>query len=156
MNLVEKARGDLDISALCVATGLARATWYRAQLPRSEPTTRRRPSPPRSLSPEERTVVLERLHEPRFADQSAKEVYNALLGEGTTTCSVSTMYRILHEQGEVHERRDQRRHPVYQAPELLATAPNQVWSGTRRGAHHKATRPREVELLLPLCHPRYL
>ena len=27
-----------------------------------------------------------------------------------------------------HERRDQLRHPQYQKPELLATAPNQVWS----------------------------
>jgi putative transposase len=38
------------------------------------------------------------------------------------------MYRILAEAGEVRERRNQARHPKYQAPELLATAPNQVWS----------------------------
>ena len=37
-------------------------------------------------------------------------------------------YRILAENGEVRERRDQLRHPVYQKPELLAEAPNQVWS----------------------------
>jgi putative transposase len=28
----------------------------------------------------------------------------------------------------VRERRDQLRHPPYHKPELLATAPNQVWS----------------------------
>jgi len=38
------------------------------------------------------------------------------------------MYRILEAQGEVIERRRQRTHPVYQKPELLAEAPNQVWS----------------------------
>ena len=38
------------------------------------------------------------------------------------------MYRILEENQEVRERRDQLRHPHYTAPELLATAPNQVWS----------------------------
>ena len=38
------------------------------------------------------------------------------------------MYRILAEAGEVRERRNQARHPKYKAPELLATAPNQVWS----------------------------
>jgi len=38
------------------------------------------------------------------------------------------MYRILDENGEVRERRDQFRHPEYKRPELLATAPNQVWS----------------------------
>ena len=38
------------------------------------------------------------------------------------------MYRILAANHEVRERRDQLRHPPYAAPELLATAPNQVWS----------------------------
>jgi putative transposase len=38
------------------------------------------------------------------------------------------MYRILDENKEVKERRNQLSHPVYQKPELLATAPNQVWS----------------------------
>ena len=36
--------------------------------------------------------------------------------------------RILEEYGEVRERRNQRRHPNYTKPELLAEAPNQVWS----------------------------
>jgi hypothetical protein len=38
------------------------------------------------------------------------------------------MYRILDANKEVKERRNQLSHPVYQKPELLATAPNQVWS----------------------------
>jgi putative transposase len=38
------------------------------------------------------------------------------------------MYRILSENAEVRERRDQLRHPAYSAPELLAEQPNQVWS----------------------------
>jgi putative transposase len=38
------------------------------------------------------------------------------------------MYRILDRENEVKERRNQLRHPVYAKPELLATAPNQVWS----------------------------
>jgi len=38
------------------------------------------------------------------------------------------MYRILHENGEVRERRQQLRHPAYVKPELLAEGPNQVWS----------------------------
>jgi putative transposase len=38
------------------------------------------------------------------------------------------MYRVLDEAGEIRERRNQARHPQYKAPELLATAPNQVWS----------------------------
>ena len=59
--------------------------------------------------------------------QSLAEVFATLLDEGVYLCSIRTMYRILAAQGEVTERRRQRRHPVYQKPELLAEAPNQVW-----------------------------
>jgi transposase InsO family protein len=38
------------------------------------------------------------------------------------------MYRLLDQNGEVRERRQQLRHPVYQKPELLAEQPNEVWS----------------------------
>jgi putative transposase len=38
------------------------------------------------------------------------------------------MYRVLAAQGEGRERRAQRRGPIYAAPELLATGPNQLWS----------------------------
>ena len=38
------------------------------------------------------------------------------------------MYRILVESQEVRERRNQLRHPIYKKPELLAQAPNEVWS----------------------------
>ena len=38
------------------------------------------------------------------------------------------MYRILDENQEVRERRDQLQHPQYHKPELIATAPRQVWS----------------------------
>jgi putative transposase len=35
---------------------------------------------------------------------------------------------LLAEHEEVRERRDQLRHPSYAKPELLTTAPNQLWS----------------------------
>jgi transposase InsO family protein len=38
------------------------------------------------------------------------------------------MYRRLHEQGEVRERRAQAVHPARVKPELVASAPKQVWS----------------------------
>ena len=38
------------------------------------------------------------------------------------------MYRILAAEGANRERRAQLSHPVYAKPELVATAPNQVWS----------------------------
>ena len=61
-------------------------------------------------------------------DRLLAQVWATLLDEGTYLCSIRTMYRILEEHGEVRERRNQRRHPNYTKPELLAEAPNQVWS----------------------------
>jgi len=71
---------------------------------------------------------LEILHEPRFVDLAPAEVYATLLDEGQYVCSERTLYRILSENQEIRERRDQLRHPAYAAPELLATRPNEVWS----------------------------
>ena len=76
----------------------------------------------------ERQAVLDLLREPRFVDQAPAEVYAELLDQGLYHCSIRTMYRILHENGEVKERRQQLRHPVYKKPELIAEGPNQVWS----------------------------
>ena len=89
---------------------------------------RPRRTPQRALSPEERQEALDLLHSPRFADSSPAQIYATLLDEGLYLCSIRTFYRLLHSQHEVRERRNQLRHPTYQRPELLATAPNQVWS----------------------------
>ena len=51
-----------------------------------------------------------------------------LLAEGRSVCSERTLYRILEAHQEVRERHAQLRHPVYHKPELLAPAPNPVWS----------------------------
>ena len=73
--------------------------------------------------------MLDSLHEERFQDLAPHQVYASLLDEGTYYCSIRTMYRILESQhGEVKERRAQVKRPHYHKPELLAEAPNQVWS----------------------------
>jgi len=69
-----------------------------------------------------------RLYSERFADQAPRQVWATLLDEGTYLCSVRTMYRILDEDQASRERRDQLRRPSYAKPELLATAPGEVWS----------------------------
>jgi putative transposase len=61
-------------------------------------------------------------------DLAPPQVYATLLDEGEYLCSLRTMYRILSDAGEVMERRDQIWHPRYEAPELVARRPNQVWS----------------------------
>jgi len=115
-------------AAACQALGAARASYYRARTPTppAEPTPR--PAPTRALEEPERQAVLAVLHSQRFCDVAPAEVYATLLDEGTYLCSERTMYRLLAAEGETRERRAQRVHPVYHKPELLAEAPNQLWS----------------------------
>jgi putative transposase len=120
---------DLPLAPCCTALGVSRASYDRRQQTRpTPPTSQARPTPPRALSSPERQAVLDTLHSERFVDRAPAEVYATLLDENTYLCSIRTMYRVLHQAQEVRERRNQLRHPRYQKPELLATAPNQVWS----------------------------
>ena len=111
----------------CEALGVARSTLYRRRRPVTS-NPKRRPRPHRALDETEREQVLGALHSERFVDKAPAAMWATLLDEGTYYCSIRTMYRILAEQGEVRERRNQLRHPNYRKPELLAEAPNQVWS----------------------------
>lgn len=126
---------DLSIAAssehgptvACRAFGVSRATFYRHRDPQPSENTET-PRHPRRLSEEEEQSVLDTLNSDRYMDESVPEVYADLLDRGSYLCSQRTMYRILEANEAVRERRDQRRHPEYAKPELLATAPNQVWS----------------------------
>ena len=117
----------LGVAPTCAALGVSTASYYRRGQPQLAAVAAR-PSPPRTLPAAERTAVLDLLHAPRFVDLAPAQVYAGLLDEGRYVCSERTMYRILEAHQEVRERRDQLRHPSYAAPQLLATAPNQLWS----------------------------
>ena len=72
--------------------------------------------------------MLAALHEERFVDWAPAQVHAQLLDEGVYLCSLRTMHRILAENAEARDRRNQLRHPRYEKPELLATQPNELWS----------------------------
>ena len=114
--------------AACRALGVSRAGYYRAQRLAAAPQPRSGGQQPRALSDTERQQVLDVLHSARFRDAAPASIYATLLDEGTYLCSERTLYRILAQEHEVRERRDQARHPPYTRPELLATRPNEVWS----------------------------
>ncbi|MFT5143112.1 MAG: putative transposase [Rhodothermales bacterium] len=84
--------------------------------------------PPRALSETEKDEVLMALNSERFADEPPRQVYATLLDQDRYLCHWRTMYRILAQKGQVCERRNQPKHPVYEKPEILATAPLQLWS----------------------------
>ena len=127
--------GALGAGAACRAMGLWRGACAReqARLRRIAfvgPPARRapRPRPPLALDAQERQALLDALNSARFADSAPQAVHATLLGEGSYLGSVRTMYRLLGADGSSRERRAQLMHPAYAKPELLATAPNQVWS----------------------------
>jgi hypothetical protein len=129
MAAVTELATDVGTRAACRALFAPRASYYRDRRAASFPAaTALRPRPARALCPEERETVLAHLHGERFQDRSPAAVYATLLDEGEYHCSIRTMYRLLEQRAESRERRDQLTHPPYQKPELLATAPNQLWS----------------------------
>jgi len=111
----------------CAALGMPRVSFYRQLAPLQGPQLPR-PEPVRALDADERGAILEHLHSERFQNHSPMEVAAALLDEGQYYCSSRTMSRLLAQASQTRERRDQLVHPPYQKPELLATAPNPLWS----------------------------
>jgi putative transposase len=113
--------------------GAAQAGYYRRHRVSPAPA---RPAPvphvdrvqPRALTAAERAEILAELHSPRFAEMSPTEVWAVLLDEGRYLGSVSTFYRLLRQASGTRERRAQATHPATVKPELVAEAPNQVWS----------------------------
>lgn len=126
MQTAEELSKKLGKRTACTVLGVPRSSLYRAQKP-----GRVQASPkafPRALSQPEKDAVRQELNSERFQNFAPREVYATLMDEGRYLCSWRSMYRILDENQEVRERRDQLRHPNYTKPELLATAPNQLWS----------------------------
>jgi len=121
----------MSIADACHGLDFPRSSFYRQRAYATAKASKAAPPPrvsSRALDEGECAKVRNVLNSARFVDCSPYVVYATLLDEGTYLCSVSTMYRILSAYGEIRERRNQRKLPVYTKPELLATAPNQLWS----------------------------
>ncbi len=122
----------VGLKSACRAFALNRGFVYRDRVrhrgraPRCVPLAR--PQPPLALSSAEQDVLLEVLDSERFADVAPAAIFATLLDEGRYLGSIRTMYRLLAAQNQVGERRNQRIHPRYTRPELLAIRPNEVWS----------------------------
>jgi putative transposase len=128
------ALGELEVliptSRACGLLGLVRSSVYRARAPRMHGPA---PAPavgiqPSALDAAERAEIVAALDSERFADKSPAQVWAVVLDEGRYLGSVSTMYRVLRADGQVRERRAQASHPARVRPELVADAPDRVWS----------------------------
>lgn len=132
MRAVTELAPHIGMRSACDALALNRGFVYRdrarhrAGSPRCAP--RARPRPPLALSCAEQEILLGVLDSERFADVAPASVFATLLDEGRYYGSIRTMYRLLAAHGQSGERRNQRIHPTYAKPELLAIRPNEVWS----------------------------
>lgn len=126
MNAVTTYRGRLGVGPACEALGVARSSYYRRLGPKASPV--KRPRPGRALTESEREGVLDLMNNEEFRDQPPRQIWATLLDRGAYLAHWRTMYRILTENNQVKERRNQIRHVVYEKPELLATGPNELWS----------------------------
>lgn len=120
----------VGVREACKAVGEPRARWYRRhRLSLAPARPEQLPTPqPRALSEVERTQLRAVLNGEEHVDEAPATVYAKLLDQGLYLGSVSTMYRVLREHDEVHERRRQTTHPAAKKPELLASKPNEVYS----------------------------
>jgi len=129
--LVKTLALQVGTNRACELLAYPRSSYYRQQHPsplRLKGENRPQTISSRALSAAEQKKVRQTLNSERFVDCSPRQVYGTLLDEAEYLCSVSTMYRILRANDEVRERRNQKRHPTYTRPELVATQPNQVWT----------------------------
>jgi len=138
MRAVSELMPATGVEMACQQLGVSRSSWYRHN-PLEGPAPAGPPAATdpiaslptasfRALSADEQQAVVDCLHSQRFQDSAPAAIVATLLDEGIYHCSSRTMYRILERNYETRERRDQRVHPAYAKPELLATGPNQVWS----------------------------
>lgn len=126
MNVLADLSITVGEARACLGLGLSRATVDRQRRPKVSVAVVR--TPPLKLDAAEQAAVLDELMSPRFVDRAPHQVYATLLDEDRYLCSARTMYRLLATQKAVRERREQRVHPVYARPELLAEGPNELWS----------------------------
>jgi putative transposase len=133
MGAVNALAPDVGMARACAALQVNRSGVYRQDARRRHLTTSPvmtspRPSAPLAFSDSERQTLTATLCSERFADCAPPTIYATLLDEGTYIGSVRTMYRRLAADSATRERRNQRAHPAYAKPELLAVQPNEVWS----------------------------
>jgi putative transposase len=133
-----------SLKKACELIGANRSTIQRRRQPPKLGPPAPRPAPPNKLTEPERQHILAVLRSEEYCDLAPAQVWARLLDDGIYLCSISTMYRLLAIAGENRERRRQRTHPARKRPELIARAPNQVWSwditklaGPERGVYYE-------------------
>jgi putative transposase len=126
---VKELAPTVGIARACEALGVPRSSFYHAQQP---PTPSAAPQPhppsPRALSAAECAQIRDLLNSERFVD--CEEAHGLRHPARPGALSLLLAHDLSHPGGGCghYLRRAQRQHPIYTRPELLASAPCQVWS----------------------------
>ena len=115
---------------MCETLGIDARTvqrWKRQEIgddQRAGPKT----APANKLTGAERRKVLEVANSPEFRSCSPKQIVPRLADRGEYVASEASMYRILRDEGQLTHRAASKPPTRRRPDELVAAAPNQVWS----------------------------
>jgi transposase InsO family protein len=84
--------------------------------------------PANRLAEQERAEILSTANAPRFAHLPPSQIVPQLADEGRYLASESSFYRVLREEKQLARRGKAKAPSHSRPPELVATAPNQLWS----------------------------
>ena len=133
MDALNQLAPEIGLAPACGALSINRSGIYRQDARRRHlPACLRAPTPrappPLAFSEPERQVLLEVLYSERFADCAPRTVYASCSMRAATWARCAPCTGCSPSAGQSGERRNQRVHPAYGKPELLAVKPNEVWS----------------------------
>ena len=75
MEILEEVRPQVGVKAACLATDIARSSYYRRKRPPVESQPAKKRVSARALSEQEKQAVSQLLNSGRFVDAAPREVY---------------------------------------------------------------------------------
>jgi putative transposase len=121
----------MPVVRACALAGYPRASFYRHRSPRArrvDPTPQKDRPQPAALSDAESAQILALINMPEYESFSICQAFYRAWDAGVYLASKSSWYRVARAAGQIRERRRQAEGSPKKIPELVATAPTQVWS----------------------------
>jgi putative transposase len=126
----EASKAGVPQEDLCARVGVSARTLQRWRKPETAEDRRRGPKtiPANSLSERERRRLLALANSEEMRELPPKQVVPRLADRGVYVASESTLYRLLRRERQLAHRGRARPPQPRPVPNLLATAPNQLWT----------------------------
>jgi transposase len=132
--IAQACTGGARLNRACTQIGLSERTVQRWQQPDRQDGDRRasglheRAEPPNKLSAFDRQQAMALLNGEEFKNLSPSQIVPRLADQGRYIASESTLYRLLHQAGQMKHRRLERTPQKRSKPRALtATLPDQIY-----------------------------